>query len=273
MHKASSGDYNVLDQFNGDDELSQTFSDLKIMIKTIKEKDAKMYQAQIREHEIENQQQKIEFNMLASQINPHFLFNTLETIRMMAFSNGNKEVANAIKLLGKSMHYVLENTGTHSTTLQKELDYVEVYLAIQKLRFNDRINYTLNIEEHLNLDEYYILPLLLQPIVENAVVHSLEGIDSKGHIIVDIKTQNNQYLLINILDNGIGMTQNELQSLVTHIQTNHIKECSGFGIGLSNINKRIKLCYGLSYGINIENRLNGGLNVLLTLPLHSTLEG
>ena len=85
-------------------------------------------------------QQAMEFKMLASQINPHFLYNALESIRMKAFTVGDREVATAIKLLGKSMRYVLENIGTSFTTLGKELEHVETYLAIQKLRFGEKFN-------------------------------------------------------------------------------------------------------------------------------------
>lgn len=100
----------------------------------------------------------MEFKMLSSQINPHFLYNTLETIRMRSIKAGNREVANGVKLLGKSMRYVLDNTATASTTLDKELDYIETYLAIQKLRFHDKINYSLKYPLDMDLSTYHILP-------------------------------------------------------------------------------------------------------------------
>lgn len=270
MHKVSSGDYDVIDTFNGDDELSQTFSDLKIMIDTIKEKDAKMYKAQIKEQKLANEQHKIEFKMLASQINPHFLYNTLETIRMMAFTSGNKEVANAIKLLGKSMHYVLENTGTSSTSLKNELDYITTYLSIQKLRFSDRVNYSLMIDDNLDLSNYQILPLLLQPIVENSILHGLENVDSNGNITITIKIKNNNLLLIDISDNGIGMSKNELEQLNYNIK--YYDKSRTSSIGLYNINQRIKLCYGSYYGIKIESCVSKGTTVSLTLPLYNNWE-
>lgn len=92
----------------------------------------------------------------------------------MSIGSGDRETASAIKLLGKTMHYVLENTGTASTTLDKELDYISSYLAIQKLRFEERFNYTIHVPPELSLSSYKILPLLLQPIVENAILHGLE---------------------------------------------------------------------------------------------------
>lgn len=270
MHKASKGDYHIIDNLKGYDELSEVFSDLKIMIQSIIEMDTKMYESKLQEQVLKNQQQKMEYKMLASQINPHFLYNTLETIRMKAFTEGNRDVANAIKLLGKSMHYVLENTGTSSTTLSKEFDYIATYLAIQKLRFNDRVNYSLTIPDNINLDEYQILPLLLQPIVENAILHGLEGTKENGQIYIHVKTENEEFLLIDIFDNGLGMSEEEL-SLLTGKMTEKEKSRPS-GIGLYNINQRIKLFYGEAYGMVIKSRPNEGTLVSLTLPLHSITE-
>lgn len=270
MHHASEGNYDIIDTFKGDDEISEVFSDLKVMIHSIKQKDAQMYEAKIQEQVLKNQQQKMEFKMLASQINPHFLYNTLETIRMKAFTEGNRDVANAIKLLGKSMHYVLENTGTSSTTLKKELDYIMTYLAIQKLRFNDRVNYTLHVPEHMDLDNYQILPLLLQPIVENAILHGLEGMDENGQISIEVGTEEDEFLIIQIHDNGLGMTGEELAELNQSLQIRDKTKTSS--IGLYNINQRIKLFYGEQYGMEIKSRPSEGTHVTLTLPLHNTME-
>lgn len=124
--------------------------------------------------------------MLASQINPHFLYNTLETLRMKAFTAGDREVATGIKLLGKLLRYVLVNIGTTYTTLANELEHIDTYIKIQKIRFDDRVNYTLAVDDGIDTQEYMLLPLLLQPIVENAVVHGLEGVDGTGYIKIHI---------------------------------------------------------------------------------------
>ncbi len=168
------------------------------------------------------------------------------------------------------MHYVLENTGTSSTTLSKEFDYIATYLAIQKLRFNDRVNYSLTIPEHMNLDEYQILPLLLQPIVENAILHGLEGTKENGQIYIHVKTENEEFLLIDIFDNGLGMNEEELSLLTGKITEKEKSRTSS--IGLYNINQRIKLFYGEAYGMVIKSRPNEGTLVSLTLPLHSITE-
>ncbi len=270
MYKASKGNYNIIDSIPGDDELSQVFSDLKVMIQSITQMNAQMYEAKIQEQVLKNQQQKMEYKMLSSQINPHFLYNTLETIRMKSLTEGNRDVANAIKLLGKSMHYVLENTGTSSTTLKKELDYISTYLAIQKLRFNDRVNYTLTVPEDMDLEEYQILPLLLQPIVENAILHGLDETEYDGQICINVKTKDDELLLINIFDNGLGMTEEELNSLTDSVQAP--RKTSASNIGLHNINQRIKLFYGDAYGVEIKSQPKEGTLVSLTLPLHNIME-
>lgn len=270
MHKASMGDYKIIDNFKGNDELTEVFSDLKLMIDSIKKMDSLMYNEKIQKQVLINQQQKMEYKMLASQINPHFLYNTLESIRMKALMEGNPDVANAIKLLGKSMQYVLENTGTSSATLQKELNYISNYLAIQKLRFKDRVNYTLHVPEDLNLEACQILPLLLQPVVENSILHGLERAKYTGYIDIDVQTQEDELLIIKIRDNGLGMTEEVLAELNANIQ--NPKRKPNMSIGLYNINQRIKLFYGEAYGINIESQLKEGTIVTLTLPLYTTME-
>lgn len=264
MHKASTEDYDIIPIFRGQDELSEAFADLQTMVQMIKEKDAKMYQAMINEKELLNEQQVMEFKMLASQINPHFLYNTLESIRMKAFTAGDREVATAIKLLGKSMRYVLENTGTVFTTLDKELDYIETYITIQKLRFGDRVNYSLQVQEKLELGEYRILPLLLQPIVENAILHGLEDKEGSGQISVCVSADEENLHII-IRDNGKGMTEEELEKVRKKLQAENPELKTS--IGLYNINERIKLCYGKEHGIRIESVLSKGTDIFIDLPL------
>lgn len=263
MHNVSLGNYEIADSFSGTDEISEAFKDLGIMVQDIRDIEASAYQAEIRTQELANQQQQMEFKMLSSQINPHFLYNTLETIRMRALKAGNKEVANAVKLLGKSMRYVLSNTTTSFTTLEKELDYINTYLAIQKLRFHDRVNYSLKADPNLDLSKLQIMPLLLQPIVENAILHGLEEVEENGKIIIHIFAQQ-ETLYIQVFDNGCGMTPEEMEEMKENIY-HHPKESSR-SIGLCNINQRIKLCYGASYGLTFKSKKNWGTLVIMAIP-------
>lgn len=270
MHQASLGNYNIIEQFHGDDELAATFRDLKLTVELIHEKEARFYQAQLCEQQLINTQQQMEFKMLASQINPHFLYNTLETIRMLAISRQNRDVADAIHLLGKTLHYVLENTGTDSTTLAKELNHVITYLKIQKLRFGDRVNYDIQVPPYMDLAQLRILPLLLQPIVENAILHGLEGVTENGMIEIAIILEE-PALYITIRDNGEGMDADTLenlqQSIVQEKEGNH----SG-SIGLRNINHRLCLMYGNAYVLAIASTKSEGTTVTLTFPLSQLME-
>lgn len=269
MHKVSNQDYELIPAFRGKDELSEAFGDLQIMVENIKEQEARAFEAQIKEQELLIRQQEMEFKMLASQINPHFLYNTLETIRMRAFSAGDKEVAKAIKLLGKSMRYVLENIGTSFTTLAEELHHVDEYIEIQQLRFGERIGYQRQIEEGLDPEDYHILPLLLQPMVENAIVHGLDEIEEGGLVKVSIYRRTpdeagEEFLIIDVEDNGCGMTEEALGRLRRDIEIRDMSRSKS--IGLYNINQRMKLHYGEGYRVHVYAEPGKGTRVRLVLP-------
>ena len=270
MHKVTNNDYEIVNSIQGDDELTATFSDLKSMIHKLKETESQIYKSQIDAQLLSNQQQQMELKLLANQINPHFLYNTLETIRMKAFSEGNIEVANAIKLLGKSMHYVLDNTKTTATTLDKEVDYIKTYLAIQTLRFGSRFKYSIQIADDLDLKNYQLLPLLIQPIVENAISHGLEHTIKEGHLLLKIYKSNDELLIADVFDNGIGMTKDQLCQIEKQLYIP--KSEFEHGVGLYNINNRVHLFYGEQYGLSIKSRPDFGTLVTLTIPLCNLTE-
>ncbi len=242
MHKASNQDYELIPAFQGNDEFSEAFGDLQVMVGNIK--------------------------VLASQINPHFLYNTLETIRMKALTAGDREAATAIKLLGKTMRYVLENIGTAYTTLEAELKHVDEYMEIQRLRFGSRIGYQKNIAEEVELSQCFILPLLLQPVVENAVIHGLDETEENGMIVISVYTKkpdNTEFLLIDVDDNGCGMSEVELNKLRTDIEVRDMSRSKS--IGLYNINQRMKLHYGEGYRLHVNSEQGKGTRVRLMIPM------
>ena len=263
MHKVGQGHYDIIQNFYGNDELADLFSELKTMIEKIKTRDKEIYQDRIMKQQLVNHQQKMEFKMLSNQINPHFLYNTLETIRMKAFIAGDLEVATAIKLLGKSMRHFLES-GDAPVSLESELKYVKIYLEIQKIRFKDKFNYSLYIDPKVNCGEFKILPLLLQPVVENAMVHGLEEKESGGMIRIEVKAAS-QKLLIVISDNGCGMTEKQQEKIVKQLRGKI--EITGDKIGLCNVQKRIQMFYGNSYGIELSSRPGKGTKTTITLPM------
>lgn len=264
MRKAKGQDYNMSPGFRGNDEITEIYGDLVSMVQEIKEKDARMFRFELQDSELRSKQEIMEYKVLASQINPHYLYNALETIRMKALSGGDREVADAIKILGKTLHYVMENTGTAYTTLARELEHVNNYLSIQKLRFGDRIEYELELGEAVDPQELTMLPLLLQPVVENAVVHGLESMDGTGHIRVVVQLADEK-LRIKVCDSGKGIAPEALKQLQQALEDMDMK--IGSGIALRNIHRRIRLSCGEGYGLRLESEPKIGTRVILELPV------
>ena len=140
------------------------------MVKSMQQLINEAYEAKIQSETFKLNQMEAEFKTLASQINPHFLYNTLETIRMKAYCNNDKETADLVKKLGKFMRRCLE-VKDGMVTLESELEFTKSYLELQSARFGDRVSYSIYCEVDTN---YKILPLIIQPIVENAFVHGIE---------------------------------------------------------------------------------------------------
>jgi len=268
MHKVSNGEYDIPPSLNGEDEISEAFSDLVVTAHEIKQKNAMMYEAQLDKKELLNKQSEMELKMLTSQINPHFLYNTLETIRMKAVTKGDKEVAKAIKTLGKMLRFVLDKGNSEEVTLAGSIDHVENYLSIQQMRFGDKINYEINIDDSIDPKEVTTLPLIIQPIVENAIQHGVREKEGKGIVIVDINKvrlkDDIEALKITVTDNGEGMTPERLEELKTSIKT---PSEDGRSIGIANVYNRIKLKYGEPYGMTIDSTKGAGTVISLYVPV------
>ena len=183
---------------------------------------------------------------------------------MQALASGNRDVAKSVKLLRKSMHYVLENTGTSSTTLTGELEYIKTYLEIQKLRFGERVNANIDISDEIDPDRCMILPLLLQPIVENAITHGLENSSTYWIVTISVSAYGEKDMLISIKDNGAGIEPDKLNELNSKMETGAPSDKRS--IGLYNIGKRIRLFYGPSYYMKISSTIDVGTEVTLLLP-------
>ena len=262
MHKVVKGNFNIKKSMDGNDEISEVYDDLYIMMESINKLIDEVYIRKIQQEKLMVKQKEAEFKMLASQINPHFLYNTLETIRMRAFCSGDRELASIVKKLGKIMRRNLE-VSNQNVSFESELELVKNYLEIQELRFKGKVEHEFNIE--VNAKKYNILPLLLQPIVENAFVHGLEGTKEKGKIIVSA-FEDLGYLLVEISDNGCGMSRERLEFINDNLGKTNKKENGHQSIGMGNINERIKIFYGDKYGIHVFSEVNVGTKVVLVLP-------
>ncbi|MCL2360650.1 MAG: sensor histidine kinase [Defluviitaleaceae bacterium] len=210
-----------------------------------------------------NYQQEMEFKMLSSQINPHFLFNALETIRMKAVVDSQAEIAYIIKRLGSLMRHMIK-AKDHMITLHSELENIHSYLIIQRFRFGERFNYEITVSPEIDTQNYMILPLLVQPIVENALIHGLENRLEDGWIKIDVFRED-QFLMIRVEDNGTGFDEDIKAELKKRME-NPKETPQDAGIGLSNTHQRIRMFYGNDYGVEINSKKNEGTVSLSRLP-------
>jgi len=261
MHKVVQGIYEISTEINGMDEIGELHEDLLKMVKSFEQLIHEVYEERLLKEQLKTKQREIEFRMLANQINPHFLYNILETIRMRAHSKGDDEISGVVKLLARIMRRNLEAT-SKTVTLASEIELLSCYLKIQKFRYEEKIDYS--IEILTDMDDYRILPLLLQPIVENAFVHGLECKRTRGKVSVRVEKLDD-CLAISIEDNGVGMEEEKLKYV--HSLLNDKESGIKTHIGLQNVNSRIKLYYGSDYGLEINSRINIGTTIIMKLPL------
>ena len=265
MAKAAVGDFVIAERVSGTDEIAELYDNLYVMIESIEHLLNVVYQEQILKEQLHSRQKEVEFKMLASQINPHFLYNTLENIRMKARAAGNAEVEDIVKMLSKILRRNIEATDKQ-VPLKSELQLIEYYLKIQKYRFEDRIRF--DIDVRCDIGDYKILPLLIQPLVENAFVHGLEGRKSGGEIKVWIECSDK--MRIHVKDNGMGMTAEMLATIRGSLEERQTLDSRH--IGISNVNQRIKLMYGDNYGLVINSEQGVGTEVIIEIPVDSVGE-
>ena len=250
MTKVAHGDFDIPSEIPGEDEITEVYEQLYVTMESLQLLLAERYQYEI-------DRKDAEFKLLSSQINPHFLYNTLEMIRMKAFKNQDREVADIVKLLSKLMRKALERP-QDQLPLSEDLTFIDMYLQIQKLRFGDRINYDIKQE---TTQDYAILPLLIQPIVENAFVHGLERISGRAELTVLVK-EVGEDLHIMVSDNGVGIPSDKLKQLQAILEG--YQESSR--VGINNVQQRIKYFYGEDYGMTIESTEGKGTIVKVVIP-------
>lgn len=201
-----------------------------------------------------------ELNALQSQINPHFLYNTLETIRGQAIENNMPDIEIMTRSLSKMFRYSINSPQAH-VTLREELAIVDNYFSIQHMRFGSKFKINLDIDDDC-LD--CIIPkLTIQPLVENAIFHGLETNENDGFILISAYTTENT-LRITVKDNGIGIDEKKLMEINGLLSTKYTK--SKKSIGIYNVHARIQLAYGTGYGLSITSFPNVGTTVTLLIP-------
>lgn len=207
----------------------------------------------------EKRKQEADMRALQNQINPHFIYNTLESIRMLAESNDDPRVAKLTYLLGLQMRYSIVRSN-EAVTIRQELDHVRNYFQLLQIRFPDK--FRLNIDVPENFLRLPIIKLVFQPIVENAVFHGLDQKVGLGTLHITAWNEKDNAVFC-IEDDGIGMDEATLHSLNNSLQNGTDGE--RFGIGLRNVNERIRLHYGSSFGLLVESELGVGTRVTLRI--------
>ena len=212
---------------------------------------------------------------LQNQINPHFLYNTLEAIRGDALCEGVDSIADTTEALSTFFRYTITNTG-NLVSVEDELENVENYFKIQQYRFGDKLNMKVNFpDDYSRILECKLPKLTLQPVVENAIFHGLEA-KAEGGVITISMEMTEKKLLINIHDDGIGINEEELIKINQRLETvsgplKEEKRKRG-GIALPNVSRRIKLLFGEEYGIHIYSIPNLGTEVRIAVPIIANRE-
>ncbi|HHT87912.1 MAG TPA: sensor histidine kinase [Clostridiales bacterium] len=247
------GDFTTRTTCDNHDELailSDRFNDMTIKLEQ-QVKSIKLEQENLR---------YMESKLLQTQINPHFLYNTLDTIIWLIEVEKSKEAIDIVVALSEFFRIVVSK-GKDFITIREEEIHIKSYLQIQQSRYKDILTYEINIPEELYA--YQILKLTLQPIIENSLYHGIKKQRAKGKITVtgDIK---DDVIYFHVIDNGVGMDEEELNALRKEIELPGSKQSTGFG--LANVNKRIKLIYGNDYGLSIQSKKGEGTDIMIKFP-------
>lgn len=260
--KVATGNLDSTMEIDGGDEIGQLSRQFNSMVASINRLMAEVQETNRQRHLLETKQNEIKFKMMASQINPHFLFNALESIRMKAHLKGEKEISQVVRLLGKLMRRNLE-VSRRKTRLADEIDIVRCYLDIQRFRYEERLRYELIVDPEV--EAMPVPPLIIQPIVENAVLHGLEGKEEGGQVTVRVIVIEGE-VQVEVVDNGIGMDESKLHQLQASLHELDDEEEKA-RIGLRNVHMRLQLTYGPDNGLRIESKPGIGTRVAFTLPL------
>jgi len=238
------------------DEITELGMSFNIMIGKIRE----LLDAKVKEQE---DLKKAELRALQAQINPHFLYNTLDTIIWMAEAQQTEQVVELVTALSSFFRISLSK-GRDWITIGEELARTQSYLTIQRMRYRDIMDFRIEADDRVL--NYTILKLILQPLVENALYHGIKNKRAGGTIVVRAKPSTNGEVLLEVEDDGIGLTPDKLAQLQAELNddSGELQADNGFGIG--NVNQRIRLYYGRQYGLSLRSEYNTGTCATLVIP-------
>jgi two-component system sensor histidine kinase YesM len=200
-----------------------------------------------------------EFKALQAQINPHFLYNTLDMINWLNKKGQNEEVSTAILALSKFYKMTLSK-GNIVVTIEEELEHVSLYIKLQNMRYNNKIEYTVDIPD--NMLDYTIPKIIFQPVVENAIQHGIFGKESKEGNIVITGWMEDETLVFIISDDGIGIPEEKIQEILA----GKIKSTSGSGVGIVNTHNRLQLFYDTNFGLSYRSKVGEYTEIEIRIP-------
>lgn len=260
MSSVELGNFNERMDYKGKNEFGKLSRMYNLMLDSISRLIHEVYESKLAE-------KNAQLSALHAQINPHFLYNTLNIMKSISRLRGIEEVAEISESLAGLFQYSMKNLH-HPVTLQREMEHISNYYKIQQHRFGKRLG-QLDVDISESLQQAQILKLTIQPLIENAVDHGLQKMKSGGCIQVKAEEREGK-LLVSVSDNGAGIEASRLQSLQTALHSTsalHGLHDEADGIGLLNIHQRLQLYYGPSSGLTISSTLGGGTKVSVTLPL------
>lgn len=211
--------------------------------------------------EVQKQKRKAELNALQTQINPHFLYNTLNAITWQAADQGAEEISILSNSLGRFFRLSLSK-GAEIITIRAELEHVSSYLDIQSIRYHSRIHYEITVDERWQ--ELKIIKLILQPLVENSIYHGIKEKPGAGIIRISAKLMNAETLMLIVWDDGAGIPAEKLAVINEGLRAGGMDRTEGYGI--YNVNERIRLFYGSGYGLRYESEEGAWTRAVITVP-------
>ncbi|MBP1966482.1 sensor histidine kinase [Paenibacillus aceris] len=247
MKQVEQGDFDIRADITQADEIGKLARTFNVMIVKIKDlmKQIVHEEALLRTSEIK---------ALQSQINPHFLYNTLESIIWMAETNKMRDVVNMTMALSKMLRYSI-GKGEQEVPISMEMEHLSNYLTVQSMRYTNKFSYEIEVEPALHACR--ILRIVLQPLVENAIYHGIRRMEEHGHIGIHGRMVDG-VIQITVSDNGLGMDKAKLQAL--------LGPSKDHGLGVWNVHHRIQLFYGAAYGLSFESEPEEGTTVTLRIP-------
>ncbi|SEL65438.1 sensor histidine kinase [Paenibacillus sp. OK003] len=263
MEKVKHQRFEPIRQPESSDEIGQLTAEFNRMTMTIHRLINDVYVADIQHKNLELQRRHAQLNALQSQINPHFLFNALETIRMRSLMKDEDETARIIYHMAKIFRNAL-TWNRDKVSIQEELEYVTCFLEIQQYRFGHKLNYTIDLDPEAA--DCSIPKMTLLPFVENASIHGIEPLKEGGEIRLRIRRTGSELICV-VEDSGAGMTEDKRNLLLSYVET---EDAMGDRVGVQNVIYRLKLIYDSRFHIQIDSALRAGTRVEIGLPLEDS---